>query len=71
MTDTRTVSASLTPEGIAKLERLKSELEALQAAMSNPEKMNRFEIEGRVRAFQDKETEIKTFLRQLGLLPED
>ncbi len=71
MTDTKTVSSSLTPEGIAKLERLKAELEALQTAMENTKNMNQYEIEGRMRAFQDKENEIKLYLRNLGLMPQE
>ena len=70
MSDRETISGSLTPEGIARLEQLKADLETLQAAMANPEGMSRFEIEGRVRAFQDKEREVRQFLRELSLLPD-
>ncbi|MBF0455003.1 MAG: hypothetical protein HQL72_09360 [Magnetococcales bacterium] len=59
----------LTPEGIQKLEALKAELEGMSLAIQNLEGKDQYEIEGRIRAFQDKEAEIKTFLRELGLLP--
>ena len=60
---------SLTPEGIQKLEQLKSELESLQQVMQNMEGKSKYELEDRVRAFQDKEAEIKRFLRELGMMP--
>ncbi|MBF0625543.1 MAG: hypothetical protein HQL82_12140 [Magnetococcales bacterium] len=58
---------SLTPEGIEKLERLKVELEQLRDAMSHPEGKSRYELDGRIRAYQDKEHEVRRFLRDLGL----
>ena len=57
----------LTAEGIVKLEKLKSELEALSFAMQNMHKKDKYEVEGRVRAFQDKEAEVRQFLRELGI----
>ncbi|MBF0357343.1 MAG: hypothetical protein HQL70_01975 [Magnetococcales bacterium] len=60
---------SLTPEGIKKLEKLKSELESLSYAIQNMDGKNSYEVEDRVRLFQDKESEIKSFLRELGMLP--
>lgn len=59
----------LTPEGIQKLEQLKAELEALSAAMQNMEGKSKYELEDRIRSFQDKESEIKRFLRELGVFP--
>lgn len=59
---------SLTPEGIAKLQKLKIELESMTESMKTLEGKSKFEIEGRVRAFQEKESEIKLFLKQLGLM---
>ncbi|MBF0370247.1 MAG: hypothetical protein HQL52_12410 [Magnetococcales bacterium] len=61
---------AITPEGIAKLEQLKSELETLTQAMQSMEGKSKYEIEGTVRAFQDKEGEVRQFLQQLGLMPE-
>ena len=58
---------SLTPEQIQKLEKLKGELAAIQAVMGNMQGRDKYEIEGRVRQFQDKEAEIKRFLHELGL----
>ncbi|MBF0448941.1 MAG: hypothetical protein HQL67_12130 [Magnetococcales bacterium] len=58
----------LTPEGINKLERLKGELEKLNQSMQNLEGKSQFEIEDHIRSFQNKESEIKHFLRELGLL---
>lgn len=58
----------LTPEGICKLEKLKAELETLSQAMQNLEGKNKYEVEGLVRAFHDKEAEIMWFLREIGML---
>ncbi|MEO5376818.1 MAG: hypothetical protein H7832_03410 [Magnetococcus sp. DMHC-6] len=58
---------TLTPEAIEKLQRLKSEFESLTQSIQNMQGKNAFEIEGRIRAFQDKEFEIKKFLREHGL----
>jgi hypothetical protein len=60
---------SLTPEGIKKLEDLKDELESLSMVMQNMQGKSKYEIEDRIRTFQNKEAEIKTFLRELGMLP--
>ena len=57
----------LTPENIHKLEKLKKELLFLQASLEKMEGKSSDEIEGRIRQFQDKESEIKQFLRELGL----
>jgi hypothetical protein len=59
---------SLTPEGIQKLEKLKSDLESLNHVMQNMEGKSKYELEDRVRAFQDKEAEIKRFLKELGMI---
>ncbi|MBF0381496.1 MAG: hypothetical protein HQL69_10785 [Magnetococcales bacterium] len=59
---------SLTPEGIQKLQKLKTELETLSASIQNLDNNNKYEVEDRIRAFQDKEAEIKSFLRNLGLI---
>ncbi|MBF0133808.1 MAG: hypothetical protein HQL75_14635 [Magnetococcales bacterium] len=59
----------LTPEGINKLEKLKGELEVLSQAMRDLEGKNKYEVEGLVRAFHDKEVEITRFLRETGILP--
>lgn len=56
----------LTPEGIKKLEKLKGELEGLNRAVQNSTGKNQYETEGLIRAFQDKETEIKRFLQNMG-----
>ncbi|MBF0150171.1 MAG: hypothetical protein HQL84_09015 [Magnetococcales bacterium] len=53
----------LTPERTAKLEKLKNELEELNRAVQSIGGGNQFETEGLVRAFHDKEVEIKSFLR--------
>lgn len=58
----------LAKAGIEKLEKLKSELEALQRAVENLAGKSSYEVEGRIRAFQDKEHEIKRYLRELGML---
>ncbi|MBF0126091.1 MAG: hypothetical protein HQM02_02670 [Magnetococcales bacterium] len=58
---------SLTPENIQKLEQLKRELTTLQVAMQNIQDKSPYEIEGRIRQYQDKEGEIKRFLRSIGL----
>lgn len=58
---------SLTPEGIEKLQKLKTELESLTRAMENLDGMNPYKMEGLVRAYQDKESEVKRFLRDLNL----
>ncbi len=63
--------SSLTPEGIEKLKKLKAELESMTHAIQNMEGKSKYEIEGRIRAFQDKESEIKQFLRYLDLTPEE
>jgi DNA-binding PadR family transcriptional regulator len=65
----RDKAQSLTPEGIQKLERLKAELESLSHAIQNMDEKNSYEVEDRVRMFQEKESEIKKFLRELGLMP--
>ncbi len=57
----------LTPDDIQKLERLKEELTLLQSTLENTQGKSPYEMEGRIRQFQDKEAEIKRFLRQLGL----
>ena len=59
--------AALTPENIQKLEKLKEELLSVQTAIGNMEGKSRYEIEGRIRQLQDKEAEIKQFLRELGV----
>ncbi|MBF0444052.1 MAG: hypothetical protein HQL68_00565 [Magnetococcales bacterium] len=59
---------SLTPEGIQKLQKLKTELEMLSSAIQNMENKSKYEVEDRIRAFKDKELEIKSFLRGLGML---
>ena len=61
---------SLTPEGIEKLQQLKAELESMTRTMSNMEGKSQYEVEGRIRAFQEKENEIKQFLQQLGMMPD-
>lgn len=62
---------SLTSEGINKLEKLKTELEAMHKAIQNIDGNTQYEVETRLRAFQAKENEIKQFLRELGMLPDD
>ena len=57
----------LSAEQIQKLEKLKRELAAIQAVMGDLQGRDPYEIEGRVRQFQDKEAEIKRYLRALGL----
>ncbi|MBF0195005.1 MAG: hypothetical protein HQL71_10630 [Magnetococcales bacterium] len=59
---------SLTPEGIQKLQKLKLELETLSSSIQNIENKSKYEVEDRIRAFQDKEAEIKKFLRDLGMI---
>jgi DNA-binding PadR family transcriptional regulator len=59
---------SLTPEGIQKLQQLKAELESLSSAIQNMENKSKYEVEDRIRAFQEKEAEIKSFLRELGMI---
>ncbi|MBF0137662.1 MAG: hypothetical protein H7833_10045 [Magnetococcus sp. DMHC-1] len=59
----------LTPEAIRKLEKMKAELESLNRAMQNLDGKSTFEVEGRIRAFMDKETEIRQFLQKLGMMP--
>lgn len=60
-------AAALTQEDIKKLQKLKAELELITNAMHDLEGKNTYEVEGRIRAFQDKESEIKKFLRDHGL----
>lgn len=60
---------TLTPEGIEKLQKLKEELESMTKAIQNMEGKTPYEVEGRIRAFQDKEAEIMHFLKKLGLAP--
>jgi len=67
MTIEQTPGLSL--EDIEKLQKLKAEFESMTNAMQNLEGKSRYEVEGRVRAFQDKENEIKRFLLEQGLMP--
>ncbi|MBF8274908.1 MAG: hypothetical protein HW380_4013 [Magnetococcales bacterium] len=60
----------LTPEGIKKLEKLKGELEMLNRAVQNIAGKNPYETEGLIRAFQDKEAEIKRFLWDENIVKE-
>ncbi|MEO5340015.1 MAG: hypothetical protein H7837_05760 [Magnetococcus sp. MYC-9] len=59
---------TLTPDAIHKLERLKRELTVLQSAIGDLQGKSTYEVEGRIRQFQDKESEIKQFLSELGML---
>ncbi|MBF0192882.1 MAG: hypothetical protein HQL99_17350 [Magnetococcales bacterium] len=59
---------NLTPEVVRKLERLKKELTILQAAMQDLNGKSPYEVEGRMRQYQDKEAEIKQLLREIGLV---
>ncbi len=56
----------LTPENILKLEKLKKELIAIQSAMGKLDGKSQYEIEGRIREYQDKEAEIKKFLQEIS-----
>ncbi|MEO5332289.1 MAG: hypothetical protein H7839_09720 [Magnetococcus sp. YQC-5] len=58
---------NLTPETIQKLETLQKELTILQSAMQDLQGKSPYEIEGRIRQYQDKEAEIKRLLRQIGM----
>ncbi|MBF0123720.1 MAG: hypothetical protein HQL60_00125 [Magnetococcales bacterium] len=51
------------------MEQLKADLESISAAIADMTGKSPYEIEGRVRSFQDKEQEIKQFLNRFGLLP--
>ncbi|MEO5349266.1 MAG: hypothetical protein H7836_06445 [Magnetococcus sp. YQC-3] len=55
---------SIAPEYIEKLKKLKEEFETMTRELKNMEGKSAYEIEGRIRAFQDKESEIKKFLRE-------
>ncbi|WP_085445392.1 hypothetical protein [Magnetofaba australis] len=61
------VLPGLTAEGIQKLEKLKAEHESLSAALQHADSMPAHELEGRMRQLQDKDAEIRRFLRELGL----
>ncbi|MBF0585284.1 MAG: hypothetical protein HQL80_13775 [Magnetococcales bacterium] len=56
--------STIAPEYIEKLEKLKTELEAVSRELKNIDGKSQYEIEGRMREFQDKESEIKQFLRE-------
>ncbi|MBF0271892.1 MAG: hypothetical protein HQL98_07510 [Magnetococcales bacterium] len=58
---------NLTPEVVRKLEKLKKELTILQSAIQDLNGKSPYEIEGRIRQYQDKEAEIKQLLREIGL----
>ncbi|MEO5364243.1 MAG: hypothetical protein H7838_11560 [Magnetococcus sp. DMHC-8] len=55
------------PDQIKRLERLKNELAFLQSALENLQDKSPYEVEGRIRQFQDKEAEIHQFLRDMGM----
>ncbi len=57
----------LNSEEIQQLEQLKTELEGMKNALENLNGKSQYEIAGRVREFQDKEHEIRQFLKKLGL----
>ncbi|MBF0162439.1 MAG: hypothetical protein HQL88_09130 [Magnetococcales bacterium] len=57
----------LSPEQVKKLEKMQKELTALQSAIENLQGKSPYEVEGRIRQFQEKEAEIKQFIRELGL----
>ncbi len=59
--------AALTPENFQKLEKLKREWESMQSAMEKMEGKNKYEGEGRIRQYQDKEAEIRGLLLELGI----
>ena len=56
--------SSIAPAYIEKLEKLKAELESMTQGLKDMEGKSEYEVEGRIRAFQDKESEIKRFLRE-------
>ncbi|MBF0439864.1 MAG: hypothetical protein HQL93_12205 [Magnetococcales bacterium] len=58
---------NLTQEAVRKLEKLKKELTVLQSAMQDLSEKSSYEIEGRIRQYQDKEAEIKRLLREIGV----
>ncbi|MBF0461930.1 MAG: hypothetical protein HQL87_11080 [Magnetococcales bacterium] len=57
-------SPAITPEYIEQLEKLKAELESITRALENMAGKSAYEVEGRIREFQDKESEIKRFLHE-------
>ena len=56
--------SSIAPAYIEKLEKLKAELESMTQGLKDMEGKSEYEIEGRIREFQGKESEIKRFLRE-------
>lgn len=60
-------SLNLTPEAIQKLEKLKKELTFLHATIENMAGKSPYEVEGRIRQYQDKEAEIKKFLNEIDI----
>ncbi|MBF0142463.1 MAG: hypothetical protein HQL57_01820 [Magnetococcales bacterium] len=58
----------LSNDEILQLNKLKIELESMVQGLQNVEGKSRDEVEGRIREFQDKEAQIRRFLRERGLV---